>query len=78
MTTNQCAIASEEQPKPWYAAYPAQRNIASWVTKQTLLSWMEKGKIAGKDFVLVDLLRTDFEVLILINLIEIVPSLMGK
>lgn len=64
MTTNQNFASSDEQPKPWYATYPAQRNAASWVTKQTLLSWMEKGKTAGKDFVLVDLRRTDFEVIL--------------
>jgi hypothetical protein len=27
-----------------------------------LLSWIEKGKLAGKYFVLIDLRRTDFEV----------------
>jgi hypothetical protein len=62
MSTDPQVVVDEEQPKPWYAAYPAQRNSASWITKQTLLSWMEKGKIAGKDFILVDLRRTDFEV----------------
>jgi len=62
MSTSPQVAVDEEQPKPWYAAYPAQRNSASWVTKQTLLSWMEKGEIAGKDFILVDLRRTDFEV----------------
>jgi hypothetical protein len=62
MTAKQPVAANEEQPKPWHAAYPASRNAASWVTRQTLLSWMKKGKVAGKDFVLVDLRRTDFEV----------------
>ncbi|KAH8787559.1 arsenate reductase [Hyaloscypha sp. PMI_1271] len=61
MSTSPQVAVDEEQPKPWYAAYPTQRNSASWVTKQTLLSWMEKGEIAGKDFILVDLRRTDFE-----------------
>ena len=32
------------------------------MTRETLLSWMQEGKVAGKDFVLVDLRRTDFEV----------------
>lgn len=31
------------------------------MTRETLLSWMQEGKVAGKDFVLVDLRRTDFE-----------------
>jgi arsenical-resistance protein 2 len=62
MTANQSISTNEEQPKPWHAAYPAPRNAASWVTRQTLLSWMKKGKVAGGDFVLVDLRRTDFEV----------------
>jgi hypothetical protein len=62
MSTSPQVAVDEEQPKPWYAAYPAQRNSASWITKETLLSWMDKGRIAGKDFILVDLRRTDFEV----------------
>jgi hypothetical protein len=61
MTTNQPAV-KDEQAKPWYAAYPVQRNAASTVTREALLSWMEKGKVSGKDFILVDLRRTDFEV----------------
>lgn len=62
MATNQTLAMSEQPPKPWYSAYPAQRNTASWIAKETLLAWMEKGKVAGKDFVLVDLRRNDFEV----------------
>jgi arsenical-resistance protein 2 len=62
MTTNEAGIIKGEVPKPWYAAYPVQRSAAATVTREALLSWMEKGKVAGKDFVLVDLRRTDFEV----------------
>jgi arsenical-resistance protein 2 len=62
MATKPPVAGNDEPPPPWYAAYPIQRNAASWVTKQTLLSWMEKGKVAGKDFILVDLRRADFEV----------------
>ncbi|KAF4636487.1 hypothetical protein G7Y89_g1599 [Cudoniella acicularis] len=61
MTTNDVGVVKGEAPKPWYAAYPVQRSTASTITRGTLLSWMKKGKVAGKDFVLVDLRRTDFE-----------------
>jgi arsenical-resistance protein 2 len=56
------ATNTEDPPKPWYAAYPAPQITASSVTRETLLSWMKEGKRAGKDFVLVDLRRTDYEV----------------
>jgi hypothetical protein len=61
MTTKEPAV-KEEPAKPWYDDYPIQRNVASAVTREALLSWMEKGKVSGKDFILVDLRRTDFEV----------------
>ena len=48
--------------KPWYTAYPPPQTSASSITHETLLLWIKAGKRAGKDFVLVDLRRTDFEV----------------
>ena len=64
-TTNDPGIVTDEAAaaKPWYAAYPEPRTVTSSITRQTLLSWMKKGeKLAGKDYVLVDLRRTDYEV----------------
>jgi len=46
---------------PWHAAYPAPKTTASSLTREVLLSWMQTGKVAGKDFVLVDLRRADYE-----------------
>lgn len=51
-----------ETEKPWHAAYPAPKNTAASVTREVVLSWIQNGKTAGQDFVLVDLRRTDFEV----------------
>jgi hypothetical protein len=51
-----------EADKPWYAAYPVPQTSASSITRESLLSWIKDGKRAGKDFVLVDLRRTDYEV----------------
>ncbi|CAG8887035.1 unnamed protein product [Penicillium egyptiacum] len=46
---------------PWHAAYPAPRGAASSISREELLQWIRDGKQAGKDFVLVDLRRTDYE-----------------
>lgn len=47
---------------PWYASYPAARTVAPSITRRELLQWLHDGKCVGRDFVLVDLRRTDFEV----------------
>jgi arsenical-resistance protein 2 len=47
---------------PWHAAYPTPRTVAASVSRQELLQWFRDGKGVGRDFVLVYLLRTDFEV----------------
>jgi hypothetical protein len=47
---------------PWHAAYPAPNVVAPSLSRQELLGWFCKGKSVGRDFVLVDLRRTDFEV----------------
>lgn len=48
---------------PWHAAYPAPRNTnPDSVSRQDLLQWLEAGQESGKDFLLVDLRRTDHEV----------------
>jgi len=48
---------------PWYAAYPEPRNKQpGGMTKAEVLAMMEHGKVAGRDYVLVDLRRNDFEV----------------
>jgi hypothetical protein len=45
----------------WYAALPAPKTTARSIIRTHLLSWLKKDKVAGKDFILVDLRRTDFE-----------------
>lgn len=47
---------------PWHAAYPAPKSAAPSISREELLQWIQDGKQAGKDFVLVDLRRTDYEV----------------
>lgn len=53
---------STQEEQPWHAAYPAPRNTADTLPRHELLQWFRDGKQPGKDFVLVDLRRTDFEV----------------
>lgn len=62
MATGNLGAGEQAVEKPWHAAYPAPKTTAAGLTRETLLSWMLEGKVAGKDFVLVDLRRTDFEV----------------
>lgn len=47
---------------PWHAAYPAPKIVASSISCPELLGWMKEGKKVGKDYILIDLRRTDFEV----------------
>lgn len=55
----------ETNPPPWHAAYPAPKATAQALPRTELLQWFREGKQAGKDFVLVDVRRTDLEVPIL-------------
>lgn len=45
-----------------HVAYPTHSTIAGSISRLELLRWFQEGKRIGKDFVLVDLRRTDFEV----------------
>ncbi|KAL1981883.1 hypothetical protein VTN96DRAFT_2070 [Rasamsonia emersonii] len=59
-TTN--SNKNETAQVPWYAAYPPPRNVAPSLSREELLQWFQdERKRVGKDFVLVDLRRSDFE-----------------
>jgi arsenical-resistance protein 2 len=62
MSTKNLSVGEQVVEKQLHAAYPAPKATAAAITRESLLSWMLEGKRAGKDFVLVDLRRTDFEV----------------
>jgi arsenical-resistance protein 2 len=47
---------------PWHAAFPAPRGVAPSISREELLQWIRGDKQAGKDFVLIDLRRADYEV----------------
>jgi arsenical-resistance protein 2 len=56
-------MASSQRETPWYASYPAARcQSPRSISRAELLQLFKDGKEAGKDFALVDLRRTDFEV----------------
>jgi arsenical-resistance protein 2 len=58
-------VADASNPMlPWYAAYPALRNQGpARMPRSELLEMIRIGKnIAGKDFILIDLRRNDYEV----------------
>lgn len=56
------AAPESDNPPPWHAAYPAPKATPNTLPRQELLQWFREGKQAGRDFVLVDVRRTDFEV----------------
>jgi len=50
------------QPTPWYCAFPEPSNLSpSSITCSEVLQWLDQGREAGKDFVLIDLRRDDYD-----------------
>jgi hypothetical protein len=62
MASSEPPAVPVDEERPWHAAYPAPTAAASIVTREMVMSWMQAGRLPGKDFVLVDLRRTDYEV----------------
>ncbi|PSS25899.1 hypothetical protein M430DRAFT_134786 [Amorphotheca resinae ATCC 22711] len=52
--------ATKAEDVPWHANLPAPKSTAASISRQDLLTWFSE-KTVGKDFVLVDLRRTDYE-----------------
>jgi arsenical-resistance protein 2 len=48
-------------PAPWHAAYPAPKTEAATISREEVLALL-KNTEGQRDFILVDLRRTDFEV----------------
>jgi hypothetical protein len=57
---NTSAPPTEEQP--WHATFPSPKSVATPVSREQMRSWLTEGKVPGKDFVLVDLRRNDYNV----------------
>ena len=56
-------MASKQEESPWYAAYPAARTKQpAQISRAELLQLIKDGQVAGKDFVLIDMRRMDYEV----------------
>ena len=56
-------FASKEAEVPWHAAYPPPRKAeVSSVSQTELLQMFRDGQKPGRDFILVDLRRSDHEV----------------
>lgn len=55
-------MAQDIPHTPWHAAYPAPMAEVESLPRQDLLRWIKEGKVAGKDYVLVDVRRIDLEV----------------
>jgi arsenical-resistance protein 2 len=49
-------------PAPWYAAYPAPKSEVVTISREEVLQLLKTTPLEGRDFVLIDLRRNDFEV----------------
>lgn len=60
------AKASAEVPSPWYTAFPEPVTKVRQIERKEVLDMLALGEQStdGIDFVLVDVRRTDFEVII--------------
>jgi hypothetical protein len=67
MASTEPSISKLKAEETWYAALPAPKTTAPSVSRNHLLSWLKKDKVPGKDFVLVDLRRMDYEVSSLVS-----------
>ncbi|KAJ5611604.1 Rhodanese-like protein [Penicillium herquei] len=61
MTISPTSVSPVAQP--WHAVYPDPKTTAPSISRAEVLKWFREGKRAGRDFVLVDLRRTDSEVI---------------
>lgn len=56
------APSSNDASAPWHAAYPPPKSDPASIRRTELLQWFREGQKPGKDFMLIDLRRTDHEV----------------
>lgn len=62
VSTNESQKKVSSAERPWHADYPSPKTAAASLSRRDLLQWFQEGRQAGKDFVLMGLRRTDFEV----------------
>lgn len=50
-------------PSPWHAAYPTPRNSPATISREEVLDMIKRSaETPSRDYVLIDLRRTDYEV----------------
>ncbi|KAL8929091.1 MAG: hypothetical protein Q9172_000634 [Xanthocarpia lactea] len=54
--------SSQNTAPPWHDSYPPPKSVLSSIHRTELLHWFQEGEKPGKDFILIDLRRTDHEV----------------
>lgn len=54
--------SSQKTTAPWHAIYPTPKSDPASIPRMELLQWFHEGRKPGKDFMLIDLRRTDHEV----------------
>jgi hypothetical protein len=62
-TTNEGFTAPPVEEKPWHAAFPVPSSTPARVEAEELKQWVDaKPELDGRDWLVVDVRRTDFEV----------------
>ena len=62
-TNEDTTVNNNTTPPPWHESFPSPRNTEpSAITREELLSLFRNDQQPGRDFLLVDLRRTDHEV----------------
>ena len=63
VTANTTTNSDYNPELPWYAAYPPPRHSTyPSISRVEVLQLFRDGKEVGRDFILIDLRRTDYEV----------------
>ncbi|KAJ5085554.1 hypothetical protein N7532_010325 [Penicillium argentinense] len=52
---------SQDPSQPWHTAYPTPKSQAATLPRQEVLGWLRGEKVVGRDFLLIDVRRDDFE-----------------
>jgi hypothetical protein len=69
LANNMATSSTIDQSSPWHAAYPAPRSISATIRREDVLDMLKQGlETSSRDYVLIDLRRTDYEVSLVTHL----------
>ena len=62
MASQQQAPDAPAKPSPWHAIFPTPKAQLPSITPEALAELIRSDRVPGKDYIVVDVRRTDFEV----------------